>query len=158
MRCHLEGQHFTLETDHHPLIYLQTHSTLSKKQARWLELFQQYSFTVKHTKGTDNCVADVLSRLRATATSVLGHQLAWVDDVRKAQQEDTMAMQARKGMQVTDTLWTEQNGLLYFAGKLYIPEGANVQGFFMNEAHASLSAGHLANAAVPQSTLLLANT
>lgn len=50
-RCFSEGAHFLLKTDHHPLVYLQTQATLSRKQARWLEFLQQYSFSVQHVQG-----------------------------------------------------------------------------------------------------------
>lgn len=46
-RCYVEGASFVLETDHSPLCYLQTQPQLSRKQARWLEFFQQFTFEVR---------------------------------------------------------------------------------------------------------------
>ena len=40
-RCYLEGTEFPLITDHNPLTALQTQTTLSRKQARWLEYFSR---------------------------------------------------------------------------------------------------------------------
>lgn len=51
-----------METDHHPLVYLQTQASLSRKQPRWLEFLQQFAFRVQYVKGRDNVVADALSR------------------------------------------------------------------------------------------------
>ena len=38
-RCYLEGSRFTLVTDHCPNTYLKTQPTLSRRQARWSEIF-----------------------------------------------------------------------------------------------------------------------
>jgi RNase H-like domain found in reverse transcriptase/Reverse transcriptase (RNA-dependent DNA polymerase)/Aspartyl protease len=60
-RCYLEGKRFTLLTDHRNLEYLQTQVHLSRRQARWMELLQQYDFRVEHIKGKVN-PADAISR------------------------------------------------------------------------------------------------
>lgn len=61
-RCFLEGVDFTMWTDHNPNIYMQTKSVLSRREARWSEVFQHYRFTWKHKPGTQN-IADGLSRI-----------------------------------------------------------------------------------------------
>jgi hypothetical protein len=60
-RCYLEGAQFTVITDHNPLIYLKTQKNLSRKQARWSEDMQQFTFEWKYSPGRTN-VADPLSR------------------------------------------------------------------------------------------------
>jgi hypothetical protein len=49
-------------TDHNPNTYMQTKPTLSRREARWSELFQQFRFTWKHKPGKSN-IADGLSRI-----------------------------------------------------------------------------------------------
>jgi hypothetical protein len=61
-RCYLEGVEFTMWTDHNPNTYMQTKTTLSRREARWSEMFQQYRFTWKHKPGKQN-IADGLSRI-----------------------------------------------------------------------------------------------
>jgi hypothetical protein len=61
-RCYLEGIKFEIHTDHNPLVYLKTQPNLSRKQARWSEYLQRFEFDWKYIKGTDNSVADPLSR------------------------------------------------------------------------------------------------
>ncbi len=34
-------------TDHHPLKYLDTQKTLSRKQARWVEFMQEFNYSIK---------------------------------------------------------------------------------------------------------------
>ena len=43
-RCYLEGTTFKLVTDHCPLTYLKSQPQLSRRQARWSEILQQYDF------------------------------------------------------------------------------------------------------------------
>ena len=52
---------FTLKTDHENLT--RVYSTGSPKVLRWKLFIQEYSFTIEHIKGSDNEVADALSRL-----------------------------------------------------------------------------------------------
>lgn len=65
-RCFLEGLPFVMQTDHSPLTYLQTQPSLSRKQARWLEYFSQFQFSIQYVKGQDNNVADALSRVQVS--------------------------------------------------------------------------------------------
>ena len=47
-QCCLEGVSadvFTVVTDHNPLTYLQTQTTLLRRQARWSEYLQMFTFT-----------------------------------------------------------------------------------------------------------------
>ncbi|XP_070212629.1 uncharacterized protein [Littorina saxatilis] len=58
----LYGKHFTLETDHQPLQYLQRMKPTNPRLMRWALQLQPYSFTIKVIPGKDNIGADYLSR------------------------------------------------------------------------------------------------
>jgi ''chromo'' (CHRromatin Organisation MOdifier) domain./Integrase core domain. len=62
-RIHLEGQKFTIITDHASLEYIKSQKTLSRRQARWLETLQSVTYEVKYKPGKTNVVADALSRI-----------------------------------------------------------------------------------------------
>ena len=57
---HLRDIHFTLQTDHRNLLFL-NEETKAKVQ-RWKIQIQEYDFTLEHIAGEDNIVADGLSR------------------------------------------------------------------------------------------------
>jgi len=59
---YLMGTHFLLETDHHPLQYLDKAKFQNSRIMRWSLLIQPYRFTVRAIKGTENVGADFLSR------------------------------------------------------------------------------------------------
>ena len=61
-RCYLEGTQFSLVTDHCPLTYLKTQPQLSRRQARWSEILEQFDFKWEYRPGRKN-VADPLSRI-----------------------------------------------------------------------------------------------
>ena len=62
-RHFLHGRHFTLVTDHEPLKWLMSSSTLEGAHARWASMLQEYDFTIVHRPGSENANADALSRL-----------------------------------------------------------------------------------------------
>ena len=49
-------------TDNKGLKYLLDQPNLNARQARWLVFFSKYDFEIQHIKGTENKVADALSR------------------------------------------------------------------------------------------------
>ncbi|GJP58279.1 hypothetical protein CLOP_g22986 [Closterium sp. NIES-67] len=50
-RAYLQGQRFTLITDHQPLLWLMTNRSLTGRNARWAMRLQEYDFLIKHRAG-----------------------------------------------------------------------------------------------------------
>ena len=61
-RPYLYGRRFVLETDHKALEWLMSKNEPTGKLSRWALELQGYDFTVVYRKGTENVVADALSR------------------------------------------------------------------------------------------------
>ena len=61
-RYYLDGTKFTINTDHATLRHFPTQPKLTRRQARWMELLQEYDFEFKYKRGVDNIVPDALSR------------------------------------------------------------------------------------------------
>ena len=59
----LQGIEFKWLTDHKGLTHLLNQKNLSGRQARWLEKISSFSFTVVYVEGSENVVADALSRI-----------------------------------------------------------------------------------------------
>ncbi|CAF5045394.1 unnamed protein product, partial [Rotaria magnacalcarata] len=59
---YLDGQTFSIETDHKPLLPFNSKQQLNSKCERWRLKLQQYRFIIKYIKGKHNTVADYLSR------------------------------------------------------------------------------------------------
>lgn len=52
----------TVFIDHNPLVFLHRMYNHNQRLMRWALLVQDYNLVIKHKKGTDNIVADALSR------------------------------------------------------------------------------------------------
>ncbi|CAK1599180.1 unnamed protein product [Parnassius mnemosyne] len=62
-RCYLDnGKEFTIYTDHAALKWFQNLSNPSGRLARWTLRLSCFNFVLKHKKGKDNVVPDLLSR------------------------------------------------------------------------------------------------
>ena len=59
----LQGAQFKWLTDHKGLTHLLNQKNLSGRQARWLEKISSFNFTVVYIEGSENVLADALSRL-----------------------------------------------------------------------------------------------
>ena len=58
----LIGNKFVLQTDHASLQHIQKGRTINARVTRWFLTLQQFDFSVEHIKGTENVIADYLSR------------------------------------------------------------------------------------------------
>ena len=59
---YLYGRSFTLQTDHAPLVHLQTADKLNPRLKRWALYLALFAFRAEHIPGDRNCTADMLSR------------------------------------------------------------------------------------------------
>ena len=66
-RYFLEGQTFTIVTDHKPLIYMfsQRVEKIPQRQRRQIAFISQFSTNIKYQPGDENIVADSLSRVES---------------------------------------------------------------------------------------------
>ena len=76
----LEGQNFSILTDHKPLVFAftQIRKNITPRQQRHLEYISQFSTDIKHISGKDNVVADALSRVAEIflPTKINFHEMA----------------------------------------------------------------------------------
>jgi len=71
----LQGVKFKWITDHKGLMHLLNQKNLSGRQARWIEKISSFDFEVVYVPGTENVVADALSRIYSN--DVPGTVRAW---------------------------------------------------------------------------------
>lgn len=66
----LEGNDFTIYTDHKPLTFAfqQKNEKASPRQLRHLQYISEFSTNIQHIQGKDNVVADALSRIESIST------------------------------------------------------------------------------------------
>ncbi|GBM47557.1 Retrovirus-related Pol polyprotein from transposon 17.6 [Araneus ventricosus] len=62
LRYYLDGQQFTIETDHNPLIWLNSNAGANQRLMRWSLALQPFRYKVVHKAGRKHLNADALSR------------------------------------------------------------------------------------------------
>ena len=62
-KMYLYGNHFTLQTDHQPLIYLNKAKMINDRIMRWALALQSFCFSLESIKGRENIGADFVSRI-----------------------------------------------------------------------------------------------
>ncbi|XP_057380292.1 uncharacterized protein LOC130702681 [Daphnia carinata] len=62
LRTYGYGRHFFVKTDSSAVKWMMGKKDLKGKFVRWVLELQEFNFTIEHLKGTDNIVADTLSR------------------------------------------------------------------------------------------------
>ena len=67
---YLMGKKFTILTDHMSLKWLMGYKNPTGRLARWIFTLQMFNFEIKHIKGSENVMADALSRLEINSIIV----------------------------------------------------------------------------------------
>jgi hypothetical protein len=136
-------------SDHHSLQYFQSQPTLSKRQAGWLALLQEFDYEVKYTPGREKVVADALSRVLCTINA----SLAWPDlllRLRSGYAADPTIQEVKdrlSGGEAEPDYAFDSAGMLFrmVSGepRFYVPDAPELRTALLREAHDSVIAGHL---------------
>ncbi|KAJ9521060.1 hypothetical protein QJQ45_022784 [Haematococcus lacustris] len=163
-RHYLLGASFNLLTDNWATKHIQTQPRLDcRRQARWMEVLQEYDCIIDHIPGKQNIVADALSRRSDYQLLSVGRRTQRnpaqvtettisVDQSRLRNIRDAAATDPQYQRHLTAALkgrarqFTVQDNLLYHTGRgtplLYIPAGP-LRTDLLCEAHDVPTAGHL---------------
>lgn len=151
-RHFLEGQEFVAYTDHQSITHLLKQPQLSQRQARWVEFFANYNVTFEYRPGTQNIVADALSRrpdlrptnpsIRSLQTYVTYHTL--FSEFRKYYPTDPHFGTLYKLLQAggTDSEYVLTDDLLYYHNRLCVPNHGDLRTRLVSESHDTLTSGH----------------
>ena len=168
--CYLHGRKFIVQTDHDPLKHFFTQPKLSSLQVRWLEKLINYDFTIEHIKGKANRVADGLSRQSSRTQpdyeypqemlATLRKKLFKVNEISSVSLQEktkdvitrgyTRDKELRRIYNSPRGKYTKENKLLYYNGRLCIPN-IPLRKDLLHDFHSIASSGHLGEKKTRQS-------
>lgn len=138
---YLLPREFILHTDHEALKYINGQHKLNRRHAKWIEFLQAFTFVLKHKPGSQNVVADALSRklilLSAMETKLIGFE--YLKDLYK-DDGDFGELYTQCTTHAVDR-FHQVNGFLFRDSKLCIPR-SSTQELLIREVHGGGIAGH----------------
>eukprot|EP00253_Pinus_taeda_P011517 PITA_11517 len=149
-RHYLMGRKFLLLTDHHSLTNYLSQPTLNARKARWMDFLSGFDFDIKHLQGKANRVADALSRKVQSLyeVSISGWKSPFLDIIKETSDQDVEYQQLRQQIQQSVKEGSQQEyriddaGLIYFKGRIFVPNHSRIKNLIMDEFHISHYAGH----------------
>lgn len=165
------GNHCDIYTDHKSLKYIFTQSDLNLRQRRWLELIKDYDLGIHYHPGKANVVADALSRkgrcnhLSSKNVAVeLQEEMArlnlhlipqgevnsleiqpllrtQIEEIQK-DNEEVREIKERMAAGFAKEFSTNENGILWYKKRIYVPEQGDLRKLILKEAHESAYSLH----------------
>ncbi|KAD1183178.1 hypothetical protein E3N88_43191 [Mikania micrantha] len=138
---------FIIKTDQKSLKYLLTQKITTPLQQTWLAKLMGYTYEISYKKGTDNLVADGLSRVQGLALFVMGLSSidpllmvrikdAWVNDDHLR----SIIQKCEQGILIPNVVW--KDGLLLRKNKLWVGNDDSLKLDIMKIFHTSPTGGH----------------
>ena len=137
-------QEFVLYSDHEALRFLNSQKKLNPRHGKWVEFIQVYTFVLKHHAGSENRVADALSRrtmlLNCVSTEVVGferlkEEYEFCPDFGKIYES------VKLGPSTEFSEYVLRDGYLFKGNRLCVPK-TSLRDFLIWEIHAGGLAGH----------------
>lgn len=112
-------------------------------QQKWLTKLLGFDYTLFYKKGTNNRVADALSR--ASCSSLTTIQPQWLEDVQGSYTDDHLGKELISKLMLSPVHpegYTYSQGILRQHGRIYIGSSGNARQNILAAAHSSAIGGH----------------
>ena len=164
-RPYILGSHVVIHTDHAAIKYLMTKKEAKPRLIRWVLLLQEFDLEIKDKKGSDNVIADHLSRVERNKAEKeeigvtenfpdeqlfqLSFQLPWYADIVNylacGVVPSEFSYQQKRKLRTDSRYYIWDDPLLFKRGadmiiRRCVPESEQCK--IMNECHASPYGGH----------------
>jgi len=152
-RPYLLGRPFRVKTDQQALKYLLEQKVATVPQQRWISKLMGYDFIIEYKRGSENRVADVLSRQFDPLTSSPELTLSlisfptptWVEELKASYAQDQVAHSILLNFQQNQPGpkgFSMQRGLLLKKGRLWLVKKSPFQCQVLEFIHSNPTAGH----------------
>ncbi|KAF8402565.1 hypothetical protein HHK36_010651 [Tetracentron sinense] len=147
-RPYLIGRRFTIRTDHRSLKYMMDQRVSTPTQQKWLSKLLGYDYEVIYKKGSENCVADALSRYTTDASlaAISTPEARWLQDLILEMANSPHVVGITQKIQAGSSdypNYTIEHGQLRYKGRLVLDSNTDVTKVSMQQMHDSPEAGHI---------------
>ena len=151
----LEGRNVIIRTDHRPLLAkltsVSSEPPLLHRHSRWIERLSPFSIQYEHISGSDNVIADALSRTpefyhadalvlgledRMTLKEAVAQDLEYQNRAKEIEQRGTSSLTSLSGFKVEDGVIFRPEGLIE------VPNIPKFRTLLLSENHDQPLAGH----------------
>ncbi|XP_071674272.1 uncharacterized protein [Lolium perenne] len=158
------GNRCDIYTDHKSLKYIFTQRELNMRHRRWIELIKDYDLSIHYHPGKANVVADALSRepcslnyrlkveqpllyreFEEFGLELVSHGFLAAmearptlrDQIKEAQvgHKSIEGIKRRMGKEIVEGFSIDSNGVLWYNGRLCVPNIPELKNLIMEEAH-----------------------
>ncbi|OMO96556.1 reverse transcriptase [Corchorus capsularis] len=145
-RQYLLGRSFTIFTDQQSLRNLMTQTIQTPEQQKWLAKLLGFNYSIVYKPGRHNLAANALSRCPEPAAQYLATSspvFSFLDSLRHYYATSETGQQLlNQGQQDSNMGYSISDGLLFYQGKIVIPEGHELQSQLLHEYHGTPTGGH----------------
>ncbi|KAA8544712.1 hypothetical protein F0562_019441 [Nyssa sinensis] len=144
-RPYILGSKFYILTDQRSLKHLLEQRIATPERQKWVAKLLGYDYEIQYRPGRENSAADALSW--KADSPILHHlscpQVALWDDIKKAMQTDNVLL-SKKASATTNPVgpYTWRHGLLFFQGRVVVPNDPELRTRILHEMHDTKIAGH----------------
>jgi hypothetical protein len=144
-RPYLLGQQFVVRTDHRSLKYLWDQTIVTEAQQKWLVKLVGYDFIIEYKKGSENSVADALSRQGEGSLIAISQPVPqWVEPIQHEVQSEPLLRELVEKIQAGDMQgpWHVHSGVIYFKNRIYLASTSALTPTIIAEFHNATHEGY----------------
>ena len=146
-RCYLQRRPFTIKTDHKSLCHLQDQTLSTEWQKKAMAKLAGLQFRLQYKKGTENRVADALSRVGHAfeCSAISGAVPVWLQEVLNSYTNDLATQQLLAELAVVSpnsSGFSLKNGLVYKNSQLWVGANTALKTKIIAAFHSSAVGGH----------------
>jgi len=144
-RPYLLGQQFVVRTDHRSLKYLWDQTIVTEAQQKWLVKLVGYDFIIEYKKGSENLVADALSRQGEGSLIAISQPVPqWVEPIQHEVQSEPLLRELVEKIQAGDMQgpWHVHSGVIYFKNRIYLASTSALTPTIIAEFHNATHEGY----------------
>ena len=146
-RPYLTGHRFIVRTDQKSLKYLWEQKINTAAQQKWLTKLMGYDFVIEYKRGSENVVADALSRCAENGELIALSQPkpSWLEPIKQEVQSQPQLQRLVKLCEEDEVVgpWLFQEGILFFKNRIYLWEQFPLITSIIEEIHSSTHEGYL---------------